>query len=79
MSVGWTVRNAVAQRQYSTREEKPQPRGGGVHPHPPRGFCLDRFGQYGDREIASAMKMRDYKDHTDLVVHEKEGAEGEVL
>ena len=51
--------------------------GGGVRPHSPRGFCLDRFGQYGDREIASAMKSRDYKDHTDLVVHEKEGADGE--
>jgi len=54
-----------------------QQQNGGVHPHSPRGFALDRFGQYGDREIASAMKMRDYKDHTDLVVHEKEGAEGE--
>jgi hypothetical protein len=75
-SNGEDVAPTISSCEYK-RGQKQKDTGGGVHPHPPRGFCLDRFGQYGDKEIASAMKMRDYKDHTDLVVYEKEGAEGE--
>ena len=63
---------ATLTRDFAKQTGAQQQNGGGVRPHPPREFFLDRFGQYGDREIASAMKMRDYKDHTDLVVHEKE-------
>lgn len=69
---------ATLTRDLAKQTGAQQQNGGGVRVSTPRGFCLDRFGQYGDKEIASAMKMRDYKDHTDLVVHEKEGAEGEV-
>jgi len=40
------------------------------HPGPatPRAFDMLGFGQYGDGQVASTLKARDYKDATDLVV-----------
>lgn len=34
-----------------------------------QGFRMVAFGEYADDDTASTMKARDYKDHTDLVVH----------
>ena len=42
--------------------------GGTVHVAHPVGYRMTAFGEYADGDKASAMKARDYKDATDLVV-----------
>jgi DNA (cytosine-5)-methyltransferase 1 len=39
----------------------------------PNGYRMTAFAEYADDETASAMKMRDYKDATDLVTHSLRG------
>lgn len=51
-------------KQVRSAEALDRPTGNG------RGFRMLGFGHYADDDTASALKQRDYKDATDLIVHE---------
>lgn len=38
---------------------------------PPETYCMQGFGDYKESPTASACKMRDYKDSTDLIVYDR--------
>lgn len=44
-----------------------------------RGFRMTAFGEYADDESASALKKRDYKDATDLIIQPAIGIHGNIV